>query len=893
MQLIDFLKQVLPQEGIKCWATISKNKKVIQGFTESFGELAESITQANAKGLDTYFACAAFNTPGSRRGDNALGARAFWLDIDCGEEKAKKGLGYASADIALQKVDDFANALGLPLPMVVCSGSGLHAYWLLDKLARTDEWLPVARDFKLATEKYSLLADPARTADIASVLRPVGTSNFKSDPARLVFLESDDTEIISFEEFKSRISTPQENISPGNSLTANILGGRSVLPIEGVQEGGRNNACAKFVGVLLKQGKTPQQAYEEALIWNEKNKPPLRAEEVLAVVNSIARAEAHKPPPPPITLENPLPRPVLPTGFSAQVGGAMFMQVEDPETGAFKPYPIANLECYLINICRREREAIESYVFTAYHPHNGWHEFLISREEFDGAGWLATMGKNCTEIINPKLYRHYIRQAALALKGTKMDSVRYEQFGWKDNFRSFLVGNALVNQGGDTQFAYGDESLEPRMKGMKLSKYGSRAAWSVQANKFYRSGFEAHGFGLLASFAAPLMSFVAGATDGGAVLALHTQGSGFGKTNILQAIASVWGSFDALSVSGADTENAKFNIISKACHLPVLEEEMGNNDPAREAAILKRFTTGRDKNRARRDGSVEYKDTRFQTIMISASNHSLADIIRISGDQGAMARIFEVGIEVPQDKEEFKEFSKISAIMLDNCGYAGREFIHTLLLPGVLDYVRRKLDACVIEYQKLLDTSGKDRYVVYLLATCHVAAELVNSRGILAFDTDRIMQWAIQQVRIRAEDTKIDSPIEVLNQFIAENIMDCLTVESTFNSKKPAVVIRFPKNKLVMRLEKDSGKLFISQAAIRLWLTKINFHMGSLSKALRKEDVLAPHIRQLTLSAGTDYPGARILVWEIDMNHPEVNGMLQLVKTQEDVLAAEKKPFNL
>lgn len=888
MQLIDFLKQVLPQEGVKCWATISKNKKVIQGFTESFGELAEKIAQANTKGLDTYFACAAFVEAGSRRGENALGAKAFWLDIDCGEEKAQKGLGYASTDIALQKLDDFANAMGLPLPMVVCSGSGLHAYWLLDKLAHAADWLPIARAFKQQTERYGLLADPARTADIASVLRPICTSNFKSDPARLVFLESDDTEVISFEDFSARVSSQQPALN--SSLAANILGGRTSALVDGVQEGGRNNACAKFVGILAAKKTLHAQIVSETLAWNAKNKPPLPHDEVLAVIASITRSEAEKPAPPPITLENPLPRPVLPAGYSAQVGGAMFTRFEDEE-GIMQTIPMANLECYLVDICRREREAIESYVFTAFHPHNGWHEFLVSREEFEGSSWLATMGKNCTEITNPKLYKNYIRLAALSLKGSKMDSVRYEQFGWKDNYRGFLVGNALIKQGGETQFAYGDESLEPRMKGMKLPKSGSRGAWSIAANKFYRTGFEAHGFGLIASFAAPLMEFVCGATDGGAVLALHTQGSGFGKTNILQAVASVWGSFDALSVSGADTENAKFNIISKACHLPVLEEEMGNNDPAREAAILKRFTTGRDKNRARRDGSVDYKDTRFKTLMISASNHSLADIVRTSGDQGAMARIFEVGIEVPQDKEEFKEFSKISAAMLDNCGYAGREFIFALMLPGVLDWARKKLDAAVLEYQKLLDSSGKDRYVVYMLACCHVAAELVNSKGILTFDTNRIMQWAIQQTKIRAEDTKIDSAIEVLNQFIAENIMDCLTVESAFNSKKPAMVIRYPKNKLVMRLEKDSGKLFISQAAIRLWLTKINSHMGSLAKTLRKEEVLSPNIRQLTLSAGTDYPGARILVWEIDMNHPEVNGMLQLVKTQDELPTSQEKAF--
>jgi hypothetical protein len=519
----------------------------------------------------------------------------------------------------------------------------------------------------------------------------------------------------------------------------------------------------------------------------------------------------------------------------------------------------------------------------AYHPHNGWHDFLISREAFDGAAWLSIMGSNCTEIINPKLFKYYVRAASIAMKGQKMDAIRYEQFGWKDNFNAFLVGNSLIRRGGATEYAYGDEALEPRQRAMRVPKNASRQAWSIAGNNLFRPGFEAMGFGLITSFAAPLLSLVAGATDGGAVLALHTQGSGFGKTNTLQAAASVWGVFDALSVSGADTENAKFNIITKACHLVVLEEEMGNNDPHKESASLKRFVGGKDKNRSDRTGVVAYKNDRFQTFMISASNHSLADIIRTSSDQGAMARIFEISVPAPTDKEAFKEFSKITGAMLDNCGIAGREFIHAIMsTPGMFEWVKASLDTLVTHYQTLLETAARDRYIVYLMACNHMAALILNAIGLLSFDTKRIMEWALEFARARAENLEGQRPIELINEFIAEAIMDCLVVESAFLPRKPAQVTRYPSHRLVMRLEKDTGTLYISQQVLREWLRKTGYHAGTLAQELQKAGVLRSKNKQVTLAAGTDYPGSRVFVWEINMNHPEINGMPQLVAPAND-----------
>ncbi len=145
--------------------------------------------ELSANGQDAYFACAGYKNASNRTAENAVGAWAFWLDIDCGEDKAAKGKGYRTVGEALKAVQKFCDVAGLPFPThVVCSGGGLHVYWALDNCLEKVVWQEYAKKLKVIADEHGFLADPARTADIASVLRIPGTLNYKYDPPRPVHL---------------------------------------------------------------------------------------------------------------------------------------------------------------------------------------------------------------------------------------------------------------------------------------------------------------------------------------------------------------------------------------------------------------------------------------------------------------------------------------------------------------------------------------------------------------------------------------------------------------------------------------------------------------------------------------------------------------------------------
>jgi hypothetical protein len=170
-----------------------------KGATSPFANrVVHSVTQAVARakalsdaGLDAYFACAEFLDPANRTASNAKCASAFWLDIDCGPDKAQDGKGYATVEAALAAVHSFCDTAELPLPThVVNSGAGLHLYWCMEEPTDHDDWIKHAKRLKQLTATLGLLADPSRTADIASVLRIPGTLNHKYSPPRPVVLET-------------------------------------------------------------------------------------------------------------------------------------------------------------------------------------------------------------------------------------------------------------------------------------------------------------------------------------------------------------------------------------------------------------------------------------------------------------------------------------------------------------------------------------------------------------------------------------------------------------------------------------------------------------------------------------------------------------------------------
>lgn len=146
------------------------------------------------------------------RAEDLVEAHAVWVDLDLDEGK---GDGYGTIEEALRALDDFS----LQPSILIRSGSGVHAYWLLDEpfpLTSTSDlarFQAVTKGLKVALRGDSV-HDPSRT------MRLPGTFNFKGEPtlARLSELHADrryrfsDFALWAVPEEAERKSKPKERV---------------------------------------------------------------------------------------------------------------------------------------------------------------------------------------------------------------------------------------------------------------------------------------------------------------------------------------------------------------------------------------------------------------------------------------------------------------------------------------------------------------------------------------------------------------------------------------------------------------------------------------------------------------------------------------------------------
>lgn len=203
MNTLEFFQEVLPDEGTHLLATFEPgydfpSHKAYGSLTE----LAHAVEwyEANRPEVSLFHTCAAYKAayqelPNGkktyRKSQNWLSAKAFWLDLDCGQDKGTpdkdgKIQGYLTKKLALLAVKDFLEQTKLPPPLVVDSGNGIHLYWPLTKSIPPEKWRPVAAAFKAVVAHHGLIADPSRTADFSSVLRPVGSFHKKGEPRQVI-----------------------------------------------------------------------------------------------------------------------------------------------------------------------------------------------------------------------------------------------------------------------------------------------------------------------------------------------------------------------------------------------------------------------------------------------------------------------------------------------------------------------------------------------------------------------------------------------------------------------------------------------------------------------------------------------------------------------------------
>lgn len=931
---LDFLKLILPVEGLKC-AAIFTGKKVQHRFTPSFEELAQIIQSADANGHTVYHACASYATADNRKASNVLAVKAFWLDVDAGEGKP-----YGDAEDAAVAAAKFCQRSGLPSPVFVGSGSGIHCYWPLEQAVGPEVWRSIAARIKLSCDSLGLRADAVRTSDIASILRPPGTRNRKLDNETIVRWggPAGPYDLSSFGVLNVPVVPRQELSRPAVSHVSkrpSLIAG--ALTLYGEQPNYAEpiaDQCAQIGELRSLRGVVPEPQWYAALgvlahcidgdayayQWSSGYQGYSREEtegrlqrsrgfgpttcEKFEGVNQASCASC------PLrgTITSPIQlgrlaadqQPVQNPSWDTpnQIASQPEVQIEAlPKLpGEFRWYGPGQALAFLSENNKEEPlyEIVSTYPihltgvqtgeihdesfslkFALKLPNEAVKEITIPAKTLFSASGLSEVAGRGAVIHEPDLFKKYVREAVDMFNAEHRLDKQFEQYGWKDD-GSFLAG-PYVYSAGEPQSVVGSGEVKIRNQWLGPNKGGSIGKWSGAANALFTKGCEPQSFALLGSFAAPLMRFHSSG-EGGSIISLVNDQSGSGKTTALEAVESVWGRKEALRLTDDDTRVSKSLILGVLANLPVTWDELYNRDPEVIRQFVLMFTNGRDKMRGTQDGGLRHNKATWQTILTLASNNSIVDILSTGDNSDAPAfRIMEFQTEIPSGIA--RKGDDLKRILRDNSGFAGHDYMKLLTQPAVAQYIQQALPKWTEQVWEKTRLDNEHRFWVRTIASVIAAGVLVNKLGILDFSPERITGWAMEYVQDRKTGSSSRrDPVNSFSEFLSANIINTLVVATGWKPRTQLRPLVEPRKELHIRYERDTGRIYVSKAFLRKWLVQAGVSIRTFETVMGSHNIMLKDTKAVTLGGGTDYASGQTACYEMDGMHPAISGALREVE---------------
>jgi hypothetical protein len=715
MNTLEFLQTILPEEGYKF---VGLSRAGVPGIAhkayESLEVMAEAIASYNKQpNLTVYHACAAYKAPyfeaevngeikRKYRGEpNWLKAKSFWCDIDCGADKAAEGKGYADKPAAAKAIRGFCLDNNFPMPMIVDSGGGIHCYWPLTRAVGPKSWCRMADGFKGVLKAAGVLADPTRTADLSSVLRPVGSHNRKPgrDPREVlaktranpvepeVFAESVAKAMQAF-----AVLPPPVRYDPNlNDDLISHLGPQLESSAEEVA-----NHCAQVAAMRDTKGdvnydhwrgvigiiKHCVEGYDLAVDWSTE-----RAATGHSNTDVLTRYETWSSGPAtceffqgcnasacsgcphsgkiksPIVLGRVIPEPAeievpaqtedeqattitvppLPEGF-AWNNNFMVRMLPDPN-GVTQSYKFCSSLFYPI---QRIRKADHTYAFTMrmHLPDQRVRDFEVDTAALAAASDLlkALSRYELMPTNNKDASMHltaYIRDSVFKLMNEQREVDTLTSFGWLDDMSGFLLGDRLYHKDGSVRRVFIGGSASEHKAALPDPR-GTVEAYSEAVNFVYnREHSQAAQYAFCSAYGSLLTPFGEDSYNG-ILMCIVSGKSGRGKTTV--GAAARYGMGDATKMTFAGkagaTWNARWAILGAFRNIPVVFDEMTDMDASQFSEMAYTISQGSDKARLNSTGGrVGFADrhTWAQSPDLTANEDMLAKLAQHNANTQAEA----------------------------------------------------------------------------------------------------------------------------------------------------------------------------------------------------------------------------------------------------------------
>lgn len=944
MNDIDLISLVRPAGGWYGFLAVKDKTKVRQLMFETRAELDEAIEKYVSERWCVFFGLGKYKNGGSRTQNNVESLRSFWVDIDCGpnkslvDERTGQPQGYETQAEGLIALKKFCKDTGLPAPLIINSGNGVHAYWPLQEDVPKEEWDPVAKRLRQACINNSFYVD-TKVFEAARVLRPLHSKNFKGDatgipPKDVVVLKK--TAPISFDSIRLLFGVEQgavEAKKPRRGLSAL---GQAILANSDnsfkriMQRSGKGDGCKQLASCYVDRATLSEPRWFDALSVakfcsdskdaihkissGHPDYDPIEVERKILHIAGPHTCEEFEINNPggcegcphrnkvksPIVLGKTVARskpeqievifesssgeqevhqiPKLPEPYFRGRNGGIYVAFEE-EGEELPPKLIYHNDIYVEKIMKDHKGF---HAVVKHHmPMDGVQEFVIPNSAITDRRALTEALSDNGVVASEnrrKLILEYLITSIVELQHSKKAELMRPQFGWADQDSKFIVGDREIAVTGTY---HSPPSSSTRSMVNYFVPKGTLENWKEAVELYGREGLELQAFAALSGFGAPLLKFTG---QKGAVINMIHPDSGTGKTTILRMANSIFGDPEMLLGTPDDTSVGKVIKIGILNNIVNTMDEVTNVKAHDLSAMLYSYSQGRGKDKAKQNANeLRENNITWRDISLASSNASFTEKLKTikNNPDGEMMRLLEFKIGYTDQKiistEEGKEI--LDHVLNNNFGHAGPIFIQYVIanLEEVKELVltiQRKIDTELSLTQRERNWSA---VVAANIAGGRIAARLGLLPGWHLMRIYRAVCKALTEMR---EDTKapVSDSSSTIGDFINRHQANILVVDNEVDQRtqkfKPPYLE--PRGPLYIRHEPDTQMLFISVKALSADCVDCQVsYKDTVNDLKRKGILIKADNKRLGKGSKIMSPGVRCL-W-LDASHPDFIDMATMV----------------
>lgn len=856
MDTAEFLSRILPESGYYVATVINPERRAQKSY-ETLGALANAVIRIDIAGNNVYHAMSSFIEAGNRKQVNVKQTKALFIDVDCGEDKP-----FADQREGARALKTFLKASGLPAPMIVNSGRGLHVYWPLTEALEPADWQPLADALKECAKHHGFEIDPAVTADSARVLRPVGTHNPKNGVEVAVIKDAPDNDPEDLRRVllpyitKQRLlgGTPRgftAQVKPASSLTAALASGQEYEPAVAASI---IAGCAQVRWAITNQDDVEEPFWyalmgiaafcddpeATAIAWSDQHpeydysKTVLKVEQwrgratgptTCAKFKDLRQAGCKKCPfagkittpcqigrklaeaegPAEDVIDTVAHEVTLPHGFKRTKKGGIAQTIDDTdiEVSTFDLYPVSY-----------GRDEALGYEVVRYHwkrPHRGWQELKFRQayladgnREFPTA--IADQGIVLPHKVMTERFQFMLRSYMDELRKLRTTTNLYTSLGWKEDSTLFVIGDKQVRRDEQGQTVVEDVVLSSAVQRVSTGMYGTKGdadKWRKVTKLMELAGLKAHIFAMGVSMSAPLYHFTG--LKGG-VLSLYGP-TGSGKSLAQLAMQSVWGNPTELHFQSKYTQNALFTRLSFYNNLPMTIDETTMMPDKEVGDFIYGVTQGRDKSRL--NARVEERDARTWAapVTLSTNRPMGGKLLAATFETDAqMARMLELSLESADIFTKSTDVGrKFHETVTRNYGHVGLEILTWLVTMGE-EAVTKMIADHMVAFEKKYKVrfSGEERYWEVMIVLADLMNKVATERGWVDYKYTGATEFALEQagmIRRSISAAKLDE-FDLLGEYLNEMSDSTLAVMHTDGNDNPTLdQSRIPRGEVRVRLD--------------------------------------------------------------------------------------------